>query len=153
MRAFSIGHFIDPLHTVSYKAFCRNNGTYCTEAKGARCWNEEVLNTMNEIMAAEWQLLESDCDDVVSASADTIQKQVQKLTKDIQSKAAGHMAFSGLLILSLELEGSALFVKIMRTKEAKVKYILVEEAEHMLKQLRQAHTANLCRTIHVRANN
>ena len=41
---------------------------------------------MNEIMAAEWQLLENDCDDVVNASANTIQKHVHKLTKDIQSK-------------------------------------------------------------------
>lgn len=94
MHAVSVGHFIDPLHIASYQAFCRQNGTYCTKAKGERYWNEEVLTTMNEIMAAEWQLLESDCDDVVSASADTIQKQVQKLTKDIQSKTAGHIAFS-----------------------------------------------------------
>lgn len=89
---FSFRYLVDTLYTASYQAFCRRNGTYCTNAIGRRRWNEELLATMNKIMAAEWQLLESDCDDVMSASAATIQKQVHKLTKDIQSKVSIHVS-------------------------------------------------------------
>ena len=49
---------------------------------------------MNDIMATEWQLFEGDCDDVVGGSADAIQKQVHKLTQDIQSKIADCAALS-----------------------------------------------------------
>ncbi|KAL8884624.1 MAG: hypothetical protein Q9215_007377 [Flavoplaca cf. flavocitrina] len=45
----------DPM--TSYKAFCRQNGNYCTQAVGARSWNAELLGNMTETMLEEWRSL------------------------------------------------------------------------------------------------
>ncbi|KAL8977326.1 MAG: hypothetical protein Q9205_006849, partial [Flavoplaca limonia] len=44
-------------HWTSYKAFCRQNGNYCTQAVGARSWNAELLGNMTETMLEEWRSL------------------------------------------------------------------------------------------------
>ncbi|KAI9879730.1 MAG: hypothetical protein M1830_007515 [Pleopsidium flavum] len=106
-------------HHTSYQAFCRKNGTYCTQAIGSRYWNAELLMGMNGSMTTGWGLLEDGCDEIIRASAETIEAQLHKLTKDIQ-----------------KLDGSALFVRIMKTKEGEVEYRLTEEYESLMKKLR-----------------
>ncbi|EAU36995.1 predicted protein [Aspergillus terreus NIH2624] len=41
-------------HHASYAAWCRNHGTHTTKTVGYRCWNEEILQPMFEIMDPCW---------------------------------------------------------------------------------------------------
>jgi len=141
------------LYTASYKAFCRRNGKFNSDAIGDRHGNEELLAAMNKTMASEWRLLRSYCKDIMTASAAAIQDHVHTLTENIQSKLADYVSVGSALKVLLELEGSALFVEIMQTKEVDVKYKLAEEAESVRKQLAQALRANLCRKDNEVANN
>ena len=61
------------MQPASYQAFCRNNGTYSTGAKGYHCWNEEMLKTMNDEMEPRFDGFERTVDEAIV----NMQKQVK----------------------------------------------------------------------------
>ncbi|CEO60698.1 hypothetical protein PMG11_05280 [Penicillium brasilianum] len=44
----------DSYHSASYAAFCRQNGTHTTKAKGAQCWNDELMAQARPALGIRW---------------------------------------------------------------------------------------------------
>ncbi|KAL8649989.1 MAG: hypothetical protein Q9226_005335 [Calogaya cf. arnoldii] len=72
----------------SYKAFCRQNGDYCTPAVGARDWNSELQGSMTDVMRNQWLGIST----ALEALDRGLQTSVAKDCKDMRDELKGERA-------------------------------------------------------------
>ncbi|KAH6633922.1 hypothetical protein B0J18DRAFT_414751 [Chaetomium sp. MPI-SDFR-AT-0129] len=58
--AIQAGQVWSGWNPATYAAFCRNYGTYNTQAAGYHCWNEEAMRSMNDDLADPWKHFETE---------------------------------------------------------------------------------------------
>jgi hypothetical protein len=71
-------------HHASYSAFCRNFGTYCTNAVGSRCWNKEAIAQMKQSLNDPWfefvRDVQVDVDDIKQFTASIFTQMIREAT-------------------------------------------------------------------------
>jgi hypothetical protein len=71
-------------HHASYSAFCRNFGTYCTNAVGSRCWNTEAIAQMKQSLNDPWfefvRDVQVDVDDIKQFTASIFTQMIREAT-------------------------------------------------------------------------
>lgn len=71
--------------TASYRAFIKKNGTHRTRAVGLRCWNTELIENVNLVLALAWTGLDEHIATGFSRRLAEIKKSVSKITASATS--------------------------------------------------------------------
>jgi hypothetical protein len=83
------------MHAMSYIAWVRNNGTHETKGAGSKCWNTELVASLNYVLRPYWVSLDAE----VETDLCTISDQMQDHLEIFRKAAEGELLTSGAIDL------------------------------------------------------
>jgi hypothetical protein len=69
------------MHHASYRAWVRNDGTHETKTVGRKCWNTELVASLNHVLTPYWISLDSEGENDLCAVSDQMQDHLESFRK------------------------------------------------------------------------
>lgn len=86
VRALLLEGIVKLTDTASYGAWIRNNGTHSTKTVGYKCWNTELIENANTVLAREWTSLDEKIATGTQWYLAAVMKSMEKTIADATSK-------------------------------------------------------------------
>ena len=85
-EAVSTSSSWNSMHHSSYLAWVRNEGTHRTKSVGYKCWNTELVASMNHVSVPHWLSLDENVENDLHSVWEQMQDFLVEFRTDVQGK-------------------------------------------------------------------
>ena len=78
------------MHHTSYLAWVRHEGTYSTPAVKDKCWNTELVASLNHVLTPYWISFDSEVENDLSTISNELQDHLKKFQQAAKGKSRAH---------------------------------------------------------------
>src|SRR3984885_3321418 len=75
------------MHHSSYLAWVRHEGTYSTPSVGSKCWNTELVTSLNDVLTPYWVSFDSEVENDLDAISNELQAHLERFQRAAKGKA------------------------------------------------------------------
>jgi hypothetical protein len=79
------------MHHSSYLAWVRHNGTHSTASVGPKCWNTELVTSLNDVLTPHWVSFDSEVEDDLDAISNELQAHLERFQRAAKGKPQAHL--------------------------------------------------------------
>jgi hypothetical protein len=79
------------MHHASYLAWVRHNGTYSTPSVKDKCWNTELVASLNNVLTSYWVSFDSEVENDLDSISNELQAHLERFQKAAKGKFRAHL--------------------------------------------------------------
>jgi hypothetical protein len=79
------------MHHTSYLAWVRHDGTYSTTSVRNKCWNTELVASLNDVLTSYWVSFDSEVENDLDAISNKLQAHLEMFQRAAKGKPRAHL--------------------------------------------------------------
>ena len=86
------------MHHTSYQAWVRHDGTYSTKTVKHKCWNTELVGSLNHVLTRYWVSFDSDVENDLYAVSNELQDNLKRFQQAAKGRPCAHLLSKSALL-------------------------------------------------------